>query len=178
MRRKGKGKGKGRRPGRHLTYIIHNMSDADYDEIFFGGKGKGKGRGHKAGRRSTGKGRGRRGNPLGKDGKPLECFVMKDDGTRCGSTMRLARDCPHNKHRTSTGKGGSSSSVHHTNTAPEGGSQQQSVLSEDYEALFDQPTYNSDDSYPNYLIYTDDESDGPPPLVSSSDSGRSCFWSS
>ena len=47
-RGKGKGKGRRRRPARHLVHMINNLTDAEYEEIFFGGRGKGKGRGHKS----------------------------------------------------------------------------------------------------------------------------------
>ena len=41
------------------------------------------------------KGKGRRMNPTGKSGKPMECCVNKPDGTKCGSVYHLAKDCPH-----------------------------------------------------------------------------------
>ena len=70
---KGKGKGKGKRPqrlhGSALTAYVASFTDEEYELCFFGKKGNGKGRGAGKGKRSSGKGFGRKQNPIGKDGK-------------------------------------------------------------------------------------------------------------
>ena len=79
-RRKGKGKGKGRNRFAFLT----EMSDQEYDSMFFGGKGKSKGKS-----RTSGKGKGRRKNPRGYDGLIMKCSI-------CGSEEHLRARCPQN----------------------------------------------------------------------------------
>ena len=72
----GKGKGKNR-----FTFLA-DESDENLETIF---KGKG-GKGSK-GRRTSGKGFGRKTNPRDKQGNIMTCH-------RCGSTEHLIRDCP------------------------------------------------------------------------------------
>eukprot|EP00959_Pyramimonas_sp_CCMP1952_P294265 6155181-Pyramimonas_sp.AAC.1 len=75
--------------------FLQRLSDDQYVEIFFGGKGRGEGR-----RDTSGKGRGRRGNPRCRDGQILKCH-------ECDSTDHLVEDCP------AKGNGnGSSTEVH------------------------------------------------------------------
>eukprot|EP00973_Karenia_brevis_P094738 12423926-Karenia_brevis.AAC.1 len=64
-----KGKGIGRRlSGRAISTFALRLPDADYEALFYGiGRGKGKGKRH--GRRSPGKGSGRKQNPRGRDGQ-------------------------------------------------------------------------------------------------------------
>ena len=124
---------------------------------------KGKGRGHRAGKRSTGKGGGRRSNPLGKDGQPLKCFVNKSDGTPCGSTTHLARDCPHKRH----GKGhskGSSTEVHQVDTTA---TQLSNDIHDVYGPSLGEPTYDIQATWMVYSISTDSEDDLPDFVTSS-----------
>ena len=103
QRKKGKGKGK-RLSGKAISTFATDCTTEEYEEIFMGGKGRGKGRGHRAGKRSSGKGFGRKQNPRGKDGQIMKCLGKNGE---CGSTTHLKRDCPHEKGR-GKGKGGSS----------------------------------------------------------------------
>ena len=80
-----KGKGKGR--GKSRFSFLADMPDALYDEIFFGGKGKSKGKA-----RTSGKGKGRRVNPRGRDGQIMTCGI-------CGSESHFRADCPQNPNR-------------------------------------------------------------------------------
>ena len=82
LRRSGKGKGKGKRRFAFLA----ELTDEQYDSVFFGGKGKSKGK-----RRSTGKGKGRRRNPLGADGEVMRCSI-------CNSDTHFRAQCPQNSH--------------------------------------------------------------------------------
>ena len=66
--------------------FLAEASDERLEAIF---KGKGKGKGAK-GRRTTGKGFGRKTNPKDKQGNIMKCH-------RCGSTEHLLRQCPHPK---------------------------------------------------------------------------------
>ena len=104
-------------PGRFVGSYISSMSEQEYEETFFGGRGKGKGKGHRKGIRSSGKGKGRTRNPVGKDGKVMECFIRKPNGQKCGSTHHLAKECPHRQ----SGKGSHSAGkgVETTNLAIE-----------------------------------------------------------
>jgi len=81
---KGKGKGKGRKAGSAHAFLAA-LPDAEVEHVF---KGKGKGRGGPI-VRSSGKGKGRQGNPFGPDGEQMKCNV-----TECGSTQHFERDCP------------------------------------------------------------------------------------
>ena len=101
QRKKGKGKGK-RLSGKAISTFATDCTTEEYEEIFMGGKGRGKGRGHRAGKRSSGKGFGRKQNPRGKDGQIMKCL---GNNGQCGSTTHLKRDCPHEKGR-GKGKGG------------------------------------------------------------------------
>jgi len=94
VKRKGKGKGK----GKSRFAFIADLSDEAYDQTFFGGKGKSKGK-----RRSSGKGKGRRTNPIGRDGQVMKCGI-------CGSDTHFRAECPQ-RH------GNSSAHVAHTHTA-------------------------------------------------------------
>ena len=64
------------------------MTDADLEEIYF--KGRGKRGGGKGFRRSTGKGRGRRRNPVGSDGNVMRCGI-------CNSDTHFRAQCPQNQ---------------------------------------------------------------------------------
>ena len=74
--RQPKGKGKGR------YNAMMQMSDQRHDQVYFGGKGKSKGK-----RQTTGKGFGRRSNPIGPDGETMKCTV-------CNSTVHFGAACP------------------------------------------------------------------------------------
>ena len=79
IKRKGKGK------GNHPTAFLASMSVQDMAETFVGfGKGLGKSKGKS---KSSGLGFGRKLNPMGKDGRRLNCH-------RCGSDQHLVRDYP------------------------------------------------------------------------------------
>jgi hypothetical protein len=80
VRRKGKGYRKGRGKGRYNFASL--MPDEEYDNIFFGGKGKSKGS-----RRTTGKGMGRKKNPIGSDGNVMTCSI-------CNSEEHFRAVCP------------------------------------------------------------------------------------
>ena len=90
VRRFGKSKGKGRLwtfKGKGKGPTIQS-SITDYEQagqlshLFYGGKGKGSSKG----KRSSGFGKGRRGNPTGPDGNKLRCH-------NCGSEDHFKRDC-------------------------------------------------------------------------------------
>lgn len=89
VRRKGKGKGKGKgksgKAGAATTFLAAT-SDEEVDQIFLGkGRGKGSKGGHK-GKRSSGKGKGRRLNPFGPDGERMKC-------NSCGAEDHFIREC-------------------------------------------------------------------------------------
>ena len=94
-RMKGKGRGKKRYTGKAISTYAATYTDDEYEEFFYG-RGKGKGKGKKYGKRSSGKGGGRRTNPRGKDGQIMRCYGKKPNGKKCNSTDHLARDCPYN----------------------------------------------------------------------------------
>ena len=80
------------------TYAM-SLNDEDYEDTFFG-RGRGKGQGK---RRTTGKSKGRRQNPRGRDGRIRECHTPG-----CHSTTHLWRDCP----LKGKGKGSGPSQLH------------------------------------------------------------------
>ena len=89
---KGQHKGKGR--GKGSGAFLAALSD-DECEVFFG-KSKGKGKSFKGkdgkggkGKRTSGKGFGRKRNPIGPDGTPMACH-------ECGSEYHFADKCPNN----------------------------------------------------------------------------------
>ena len=88
LRRGGKGHSKGKGKGSSRFDFLANMDDAVVDTVFFGGKGKSKGK-SKGKHRSTGKGKGRRRNPIGADGKVMCCGI-------CNSDTRFRAQCPRN----------------------------------------------------------------------------------
>ena len=69
IKRKGGGKGKSKGKGRYLA--LDQTSDAQISEVFFGGKTGGK--------RPTGKGKGRKKNPTGPDGKTMTCTICNSE---------------------------------------------------------------------------------------------------
>ena len=83
LRGKGLGKGKGKGGASRFTFLSE-MSEVDYDAIFYGGKGKSKGKS-----RTSGKGKGRRKNPRGYDGQIMTCSI-------CGSEDHFRAQCPQN----------------------------------------------------------------------------------
>ena len=92
LKRRGpKGKGKGK--GWSRFSFLAEMGDVEYDQIFFGGKGSSKGK-----RRSFAKGKGRRGNPIGRDGEKMKCSI-------CNSEDHFRAFCPQATEN-ETGKGG------------------------------------------------------------------------
>ena len=94
VKRSGKGKGGGK--GWSRFSFLAQMPEQEYDEVFYGGKGASKGK-----RRSFGKGKGRKGNPRGRDGEIMKCSQKLPNGTVCGSESHFRAQCPHN-----TEKGG------------------------------------------------------------------------
>ena len=64
MEGKGKGKVGKRMSGKDIVTFTMDLSDDEYEELFFGGKGKG--RGESKGKRSSGKGAGGQQNPIGR----------------------------------------------------------------------------------------------------------------
>ena len=90
VRRFGKSKGKGRLwtfkgkgKGPTIQSFITDYEQAgQLSHLFYGGKGKGSSKG----KRSSGFGKGRQGNPTGPDGNKLKCF-------NCGSEDHFQRDC-------------------------------------------------------------------------------------
>ena len=84
-----KGRGGRRMSGKGISAYTMNLTEHEYEHMFFGGTGKGKGNGHSKGRRSSGKGKGRTPNPMGRDGRIVQCYTPG-----CGSTTHLKRDCP------------------------------------------------------------------------------------
>ena len=65
-----------------------DMNDVDLEEVYF--KGRGKRGGGKGFRQSTGKGRGRRRNPIGSDGNVVRCGI-------CNSDTHFRAQCPQNQ---------------------------------------------------------------------------------
>ena len=63
---------------------LMTLSDQEVEHVF---KAKGKSSGK--GKRTTGKGKGRRGNPIGPDGQRMRCRVPN-----CGSEEHFERECP------------------------------------------------------------------------------------
>ena len=122
MKGKGKGKSGKRVSGKGVSTFTMNLTDEEYEEMYFG-KGKGKGKGKSKGKRSSGKGAGRKGNPKGRDGRVMECFTPG-----CGSTTHLQRDCP-TANTTGKGKGRPSSSSPPTTTM-------MTNYVEDYQSLY------------------------------------------
>ena len=99
---KGKGKGKGKRmTGKGITNYVETLNDAEYEETFFGGKGSGKGR-----PRTSGKGKGGRTNPKGKDGQTMKCHG-------CGSEFHLKRECPRNGGKGNSNRGPATLHTHY-----------------------------------------------------------------
>ena len=89
---KGKGKGTGvrsRLSGPGIYYLTSQLSDEQYEEMYFGVRAEGKGKGHSKGKRSTGKAAGRKTNPRGRDGEIMKCYG-------CRSIHHLGRGCPVN----------------------------------------------------------------------------------
>ena len=115
IRKKGKGKGHGKDGGKRsgkgkggfYTFLAENAGPVE--EIFKGSSGKGKGA--RKGRSSSGKGLGRSdGNPIGPDGKKMECWD-------CGSDMHMrgSPECPKpQKGGKSQGKGSYVATWHYT----------------------------------------------------------------
>eukprot|EP00959_Pyramimonas_sp_CCMP1952_P019111 403979-Pyramimonas_sp.AAC.1 len=64
-------------------YCCIQASDDQCDEIFSGGEGSGRVR------RTHGKGKGRNGNPWGRDGKTVKCR-----GCDSGNYTKMIRNCP------------------------------------------------------------------------------------
>ena len=75
--RQNKGKGRGKGAGAFLA----SLTDDEVD-VFLGRKGKGKGKG----KRTSGKGLGRKHNPIGRDGTVMACNT-------CGSENHFANNC-------------------------------------------------------------------------------------
>ena len=73
----GKGKGKGKKGKNAVSAMLAEMTDEEMHQAFPSFRGF----------RSTGKGKGRTGNPKGPDGQQMRCF-------ECGSTSHLAGACP------------------------------------------------------------------------------------
>ena len=76
---KGKGKGGKRRYG-----ALQDLNGEQYDNVFFGGNGESKGY-----RPTSGKGKGRRKNPIGSDGEVMKCTI-------CDSEEHFKAVCPRN----------------------------------------------------------------------------------
>ena len=93
FKRKGKGKGGkgGKSKGAQRFAFLSDLSDEEYDHVFYGGKGKSKGK-----RRSSGKGKGRKRNPIGKDGEVMRCSFPTASGQVCNSDSHFRAQCPHN----------------------------------------------------------------------------------
>ena len=78
---KGQSKGKGR--GKGSSAFLASMSDTEVDVFAgLGRKGKSKGKG----KRTSGKGFGRKRNPIGRDGAVMTCNT-------CGSELHFANNC-------------------------------------------------------------------------------------
>ena len=98
FRQRGTSRGKGKRRrlhGRGVISYLTSLTDIEFEEVLFGGRGKGRGKGIL---NTTGKGKGRKQNPMGPDGNTMTCDT-------CGSAPHIWKDCP-NK-----GKGKGSASV-------------------------------------------------------------------
>ena len=76
------------------AYVI--IYNDDEHKKFYYKHGKDEENGKKHGRRSSGKGRGRRTNPRNTDGKIMKRYWKKPNDEKCNSTEHLARDCPYN----------------------------------------------------------------------------------
>ena len=90
VRRKGKGKNaktKGKSKGKRIGAYLAGLSDPEVDSIFLGKGKKGGSKGFNKGKRSSGFGKGRRGNPLDSSGSVMLCFI-------CGSGDHLRDQCP------------------------------------------------------------------------------------
>ena len=112
LNRKGKSsKGKGKRvTGKGMSSYLAELSQEDFDDMFFS-KGKGKGsKGRSRGVKSSGKSMGRRTNPRGPDGQIMKCT---GNNGRCGSETHFRRECPHEPQgKGSGGKGITSAAAH------------------------------------------------------------------
>ena len=96
-----KGEGKGKRAGAYLA----SLTDDEAIVLFKGGKGKGKGK-----NRSSGKGKGGKKNPLGRDGRTMECW-------ECGGDDHMAQECPHKGQGKGKGIGNSTQTNLFTNAS-------------------------------------------------------------
>ena len=107
VRRKGKGKGK----GKSRFHFLAEFND-EQREAFFGNKGsKGKGK-------SSAKGKGRRGNPTGRDGQVMKCDVPLPSGQPCNSDTHLRAD--HHRFMNTSGYTGYQSAAYQQPTAAGG----------------------------------------------------------
>ena len=77
IKRKGGGKSRGK--GRQRYLCLEQMPDQQVSTVFFGGKA--------GGGRTTGKGKGRKKNPIGPDGTVMTCSI-------CGSEDHFRALCP------------------------------------------------------------------------------------
>ena len=84
LKRSGKGKGKGKR---RFSFLA-DYDDDTVDHVFYGGKGKSKGK-----PRSSAKGKGRRRNPIGRDGEVMKCGI-------CESENHFRAQCPQGQSQT------------------------------------------------------------------------------
>ena len=87
VKRKGKGKGQGKYMGKRTAGTYLNSLTSNEIEQVFKGKGKGRFKGKQFAGKSSGKGKGRTGNPTGSDGQKMKCHS-------CGSEDHLIRECP------------------------------------------------------------------------------------
>ena len=78
IKRKGGGKGRSKGKGRYLC--LEQLPDTQISQVFFGG-------GKSGGKRTTGKGKGRKKNPTGPDGAVMTCSI-------CGSEDHFRAACP------------------------------------------------------------------------------------
>ena len=110
MKRSGKGRGcKGRGKGRFS--FLAELTDDEYEEAFFGRGRKGRGKG----KRSSGKGKGRRKNPIGSDGQIMRCGI-------CNSDEHFRAQCPRGSGGNQGSFGGYASTfqIHEINEEEEG----------------------------------------------------------
>ena len=91
---KRKGVGKGKSSGAFLM----SFNDQEIDSMFFGGSNKG--RGKAMGKRSSGKGKGRRMNPKGLDGQPLSAETVEVWNTSRKNVLPKDREAKHFGHST------------------------------------------------------------------------------